>query len=59
MLSICSITWIEIICYCCSQMSKTVDRLSNIAVPDSGMEFTVSIGAYGNLQPLVFDGHYS
>ena len=40
-------------------MGQTVDRLSNITVPDSGMEFTVSISASGDLQPPVSDGQYS
>ena len=56
MLSIRSITWIENICYCCSQIGQTIDGVSNITVSDIGMELTVSVGASRNLQPLVFDG---
>ena len=59
MLPVCSVTWIEIIRYCCSQMGQTIDRFSDITVQHGGMGIIVSISTSGDLQPLVFDGQCS
>ena len=57
--SICGATWIENVCYCCSQVGQTSDSVSHFPRPDIRLAITVSFSATRYLQPLVFNGHCS
>ena len=58
-LSICGVTWIENVCYCCSQVGQTSDSVSHFPLLDIRLAITVLFSATRYPQPLVFNGHCS